>query len=207
MIQSALFSLAVVVAAMSAATTIDPTVAAKAGRHVLRECGAGEAKFISAPDDDWAPVTSAEAKHATLRQSIKEPMPVARSKVTIYAVGGDLATTEFSVILTRSADGTWNGTAVGQSKIWIGGAKPSIMPRRAWTLSEVKGRRLDALLADRCFYAEPNNFYRSEVSAVGVLFMDVETQTPDHQRRFAYKGGHVEGLSKELTDLTLPPAA
>lgn len=205
--QGALLGLAVVAAVTPSATVINPAVAAKAGREVLRGCGTGEAQFMSAPDDDWTPVTGAVAKHAALRQSLNEPMPASQSMVSIHAIGGDLATTEFSVILTRDDNGNWNGTAVGQSKIWIEGAKPSIMPRRAWTLSEVQERKLDALLTDKCFYAEPTTFHRSEVPGIGVLFMDVETRTPGHERCLSYKGGRVEGFSKDVTDLTFPPAS
>ena len=207
MTQGALLGLAVVLIATSTTTVADPAVQAKAGRQILRDCGAGEAQFISAANEDWTPAESVEAKHAALRQSLNEPMPTSRSAVSIHAVGGDLTTTEFSIILSRDADGTWNGTAVGQSKVWIEGAKPSIMPRRAWTLPDVKGRRLESLLSNKCFYAEPTTFYRNQVPAVGTLFMDVETRMPGHQRRFSYKGGRVEGLSKEVTELTFPPAS
>jgi hypothetical protein len=207
MMQGALLGLVIVAAVTPSATVTNPKIAAKAGREVLRGCGAGEARFMSAPDDDWTPVAGAETKHAALRQSLSEPMPASQLMVSIYAIGGDLATAEFSVILTRDDNGNWNGTAVGQSKVWIEGAKPSIMPRRAWTLSEVQGRKLDALLTDKCFYAEPTTFNGSEVPGVGALFMEVETLTPGHERRFAYKGGRVEGLSKDVTDLTFPPTS
>lgn len=199
--------LALVLTALPAETVRDVAALATVDRQVLRGCGANEALLSKAPDEDWTPVSSVKDKHAALRALLNEPMPVSRSLISIYAIGGDLETTKFSVILARGPNGAWSGTAVGQSKIWVEGAKPSIMPRKAWTLPDDKGRRLDQILADKCFYAEPTTFHRKEVPAVGVLFMNVETRTSRHQKQFFYKGGHVDGLSKELTDLTFPPSS
>lgn len=207
MAYSEMLCLTLVLTALPAETARDVTALAKGDRQVLRSCGASEALLSKSPDEDWTPVSGVESKHAALRALLKEPMPVSRSVISIYAIGGDLETTEFSVILARGANGAWSGTAVGQSKIWVEGAKPSIMPRRAWTLPDDKGRRLDQILSGKCFYAEPTAFHRKEVPAVGALFMDVETRTSNHQRQFSYKGGHVDGLSKELTDLTFPPSS
>lgn len=204
---SEMLCFALVLTALPVETARDAVALAKADRQVLRGCGASEAQFIKAPDEDWTSVSSVEDKHAALRTSLNEPMPISRSVISIHAVGGDLETTEFSVIVTRGANGAWSGTAVGQSTIWVKGAKPSIMPRKAWTLPDDKGQRLDQILSNKCFYAEPTTFYRNEVPAVGVLFMDVETRTPNHQKQFSYKGGHVDGLSKELTNLTFPPSS
>jgi len=206
MLQGALLGLAVVTAITSTGTAVNPKAVATASREVLRGCGNDEVQFMSAPDDDWTPIAGAGDRHATFRGSLKEPIPASQSTVSIYAVGGDLATTEFSVILTRDGGGVWSGTAVGQTKIWIEGAKPSLMPRKAWVLSDVKGRRLDEVLTDRCFYAEPTSFHNKQAPGIGVLFTSVDVETPGHQRHFFYKGGQVGGLSKELTTLTFPPA-
>ena len=189
------------------ATHESATIEAKTNRKILRHCGTSEAHLVSAPDADWTPVLSAGAKQTALRQALDEPMPNAQSMVSIHAIGGDLATIEFSIVLTRGDDGQWKGTAVGQSKIWIEGAKPTIIPRRAWTIPLDRGHRLDALLVDKCFYAEPSSFHNDQAPPVGSLFMTLETQTPYQQRRVSYKGGNVEGLTKEVNDLTFPPPA
>ncbi|WP_203310411.1 hypothetical protein [Sphingomonas beigongshangi] len=199
--------LALILSASQAEMARDVAALAKADRQVLRSCGASEALLGKAPDEDWTPVSSVEDRHVALRALLNEPMPLSRSMISIHAVGGDLETTEFSVILERGINGTWSGTAVGQSKAWIEGAKPYILPRKAWLLPDEKGRRLNQILADKCFYAEPTTFHRAEVPAVGVLYINVETRISNHQKQFSYKGGHVDGLSKELTDLAFPPSS
>jgi len=204
--QSLMFSLTMTAAISSATAAGDSAAAVSASREILHQCGAGEAPLASYPDD-WMPAASAKAPHAALRKQLGEPMPEARSMVSIHAVGGDLATTEFSVILVRGDDGVWRGTAVGETKVWIDGIKPSLMPRAAWALTTDLGHRLDDLLADRCFYAEPTEFHRKQVGPVGSLFMTLETQTPERRRVVDYKGNDVAGLTKEVTELAFPPSS
>lgn len=96
------------------------------------------------------PTASAIEDHRTLRQAIGEPMPQSSTMVMLYGKGGHLSTEEYSIIVVRSADGTWRGTAVGRSQIWVKDAPYIPMRRAEWTLDKAAGVQLDDAIAHRC---------------------------------------------------------
>lgn len=70
--------------------------------------------------------------------------------VMLYGKGGHLATEEYSIILVRTANGIWQGTAVGRSQIWIKDAPYTPMDRVEWVLDEATGLQLDRAIHRRC---------------------------------------------------------
>lgn len=94
---------------------------------------------------------SAIADHRALRRAVGEPMPRARTMVMIYGKGGHLVTSEYSIILARSADGAWHGSAAGRSQVWIKGAPYTNLAPAQWVLHRADGHQLDLTIAGRCF--------------------------------------------------------
>lgn len=201
MIRSWMLGLLLAAPVAAATPAENPAAAAKASRAILQRCGAGEAQFLAYSDSDWTTAGSAAAEQAALRQTLGEPMPAAETMVSVFGIGGDLQTSRYSLVLARGPDGVWRGSFVGESQIWIKDAKPSIFPRKSWVLTAEEARRLDAILADDCFYAEPTDYHHDVVPGVGNLKFTMETQTPHRQRRAFYVVGDVAGLTKEVKDL------
>lgn len=105
---------------------------------------------IPAPANGSQPTVSAISDHRALRKIIGEPMPEAATAVMLYGKGGHLGTNEYSIILDRAANGSWQGTAVGRSQVWIVGAPFTPMDRKEWHLSPEDGQRLDDAISHRC---------------------------------------------------------
>lgn len=101
------------------------------------------------PTSSIPPASRIEA-HKMLREAIGEPMPQAPTMVMLHGKGGHLATSEYSIIVVRGGDGTWHGTAVGRSQIWIKDAPYSPMKRAEWELDQVAARQLDKAISHRC---------------------------------------------------------
>lgn len=93
---------------------------------------------------------SAIKDHHSLREALGEPMPQAPTMVMVYGKGGHLETREYSIIAARAADGSWRGTAVGRSQIWVEGAPFSALPRVEWRLDATAGQQLDKALLSYC---------------------------------------------------------
>lgn len=196
----------VITAALTATVTLArPITAANNARKVLKKCGGDEGLMASAPDSAWNTIESSAPLHVALRKSLGEPVLAGRSMINIYGSGGDLGTTEYSIMLVRGDDGIWKGTAVGQTTVWLQGASPMITPRKAWILNSRAGRKIDAILDSQCYYAEPTFFqHRLGPPSPGVLGVNLESNTPKHIRRVSYLGGDALGLTKELGDLSFP---
>lgn len=96
------------------------------------------------------PTASAIEDHRTLRQAIGEPMPQSSTMVMLYGKGGHLSIEEYSIIVVRSADGIWRGTAVGRSQILVKDAPYIPMKRTEWALDEAAGLKLDDAMSHRC---------------------------------------------------------
>ena len=199
----ALISLALAAAAGPKAA---PYPAAAAARKQLSRCGRADSALAALPDTAWQPTQDAVQEHKVLRQALGEAMPAAPTMIRVFASGGDLATTAFSIILVRGHNGLWRGTAAGRNQIWIQDAPPTIFPRKEWTLSAKNGRRLDTIIHDRCLYAEPANFYdRKMAPPVGALAYRLDIVTPSQRRSVSFFGGGVRGLTSEVIELSQPP--
>lgn len=97
-----------------------------------------------------APAAPAIEDHRTLRKALGEPMPQKPMMVMLHGKGGHLSTEEYSIIVVRSADGSWRGTAVGRSRILVKDAPYSPMKRAEWMLDTAAALQLDDAIADRC---------------------------------------------------------
>jgi hypothetical protein len=172
---------AVVAACISAPVVAEPAPAdnpyAKCpGRDVLKD----------ATQASWTQkIDSALAKHEELRAAWKAPMPEGRTRVLVYWVGGDLQTNRTSVIAVREADGHWRTSQMGDSVVWIKGAKPSPIRLQERDLGPDESHRLDLVLNDPCLYAGPTFIGRP---VVGGGISTLEIQTPKRQWRASWAG-------------------
>lgn len=105
---------------------------------------------VPVPSDKLQPTASDIEEHTKLRQALKEPMPDQRPMVMLRGKGGHLSTEEYSIIVARSPNGQWHGTAVGRSKIRIGDAPFKPMKRAEWVLDKAIGKRLDKAISRTC---------------------------------------------------------
>lgn len=144
-------------------------------------------------------------KHQQLRAELGEPMPSAPTMIFLYAAGGHLATSEYSIIAYRSSEGTWSGTAVGRSKVWIEGASFRPMSKREWVFGDDAAQRLDHILDDGCFYAEPKTFDGgSGPPSRDAMFVQLDVRTPTKHRSVGYLSGYAKGLTAEVDRLARP---
>ena len=195
-----------VFAAAQSADVQQATASAAAARPVLQRCSAVDQQLASRPDVDWVKPSDKLEAHATLRAALGGAMPHADSMVLIYVFGGHLATDEESIILERQRDGSWLGTQVGRSKIWIKDAPYTSEPRRLWVLPAEASMRLEQILADPCFHAEPTEFYPdgSQPPPLGAMSVNLDIVTPTAHRSSAFLGGYAKGLTAEILQLSLP---
>jgi hypothetical protein len=105
---------------------------------------------IPVASDRLQPTTSGIEDHKRLRQELNEPMPEDRPMVMIYGRGGHLSTEEYSIIVARSSDGLWRGTAVGRSRIWVKDAPYTSMKRADWILDKASAGGLDGAISRTC---------------------------------------------------------
>lgn len=187
--------------ALGAAPFMDDRASiAAAARAALRRCGPKEKAALEAPDTDWVPAESGQAEHARLRAALGIALPTTTPQILIFGGGGDLATVQYSVTLARDLQGSWRFDAFGQSRISVQDTKPRTMNARSGTIGVDDGRRLDAILADRCFAAEPtlfDSFDRKAPPPIGIIVRTVEATSADGERRFVVLGD-ASGLSGEL---------
>jgi hypothetical protein len=192
--------------AATARTEDQPTVATVDARRILRGCGAVGKQLAQEPNTMWRAGDSALADHESLRTALGEDLPRTKAMVMIYGAGGHLATSQYSIVVTREVDGRWRGTVVGRSKIWVGDAPYQPFPRKAWTLSVQDGRQLDGLLGNKCLFAEPVIFEGDDsgVSPRDALLIRLEIITPARRHRASFLSGQVKGLTARVVDLSFP---
>lgn len=189
-------------ASLTACTGITPpSVSGRSDNQCGEEVGGSDAR---ARKDLRARILLAD-KHRQLRTELGEQMPNETTMVLLHAVGGHLSTFEHSIIAYRSAEGSWNGTAVGRSKIWIEGAPFQPIKKREWALGDEAAKRLDQILGDNCFYAEPTTFDgKGGPPSRGAMFVTLDIITPAKQRSVSYLSGTADGLTAEVDRLTRP---
>lgn len=193
--------------ALAALQGDDPAPAAATARAVLKGCGPVAETLARLPDASWAPRPSALDDHKALRSALHAPMPDAPTQIRFYANGGHLSDSWHSIVMVRDAAGVWTGTDVGRSRIWIEGAPMQPTPMQAWTVSDEDGRKIDAILADPCFYAEPTSGWYDIASGPpprSAFTIRFETMTPKRSRQTSFLGGSAKGRTGELFALILP---
>jgi hypothetical protein len=179
---------------------------AAAARPVLRGCGGVEAQLASQPDRTWRPRPDTLQEHAALRTALGEKMPKAASMILIFAAGGHLSIEQYSIILLRQKNGRWIGTAVGRREIGIQDAPFAPIPRKQWTLSPNAGQRLDQIIRNPCFYAEPSEFVADDNGPppLGIMAIRLDVVAPGRRRSSLFLANEPKGLTAEVVKLSSP---
>lgn len=167
-----------------------------------REAGSGPSEQ---PSEDLQTQNNGVDKHRKLRAELGEPMPSAPTMVLLYAAGGHLAISEYSIIVYRSAEGKWNGTAVGRSKTSIEEDRFRPMKKREWVLDDYEADRLEKILDDGCFYSESKTFNGGGgPPSRDAMFVRLYAITPTRHRSAGYLTGNAKGLTAEVDRLARP---
>jgi hypothetical protein len=180
------------------ASSLSAAEKSNVGRRRYIACEGNEL-VTEAAKIDWGQQKSKFDEHKKLREELHALIPDASSRISLYELGGDLATTYRSVVATRDKDGRWKIDTVGKSKIWIETATPSIFPQTQITLDQVKNLKLEKLLGDKCLYASPTNFVSSKIG-VGTLGKVMEIETPKRHFTVSWQGKATRRVA-ELADI------
>ncbi|MGI4730439.1 MAG: hypothetical protein ACRYFW_01670 [Janthinobacterium lividum] len=172
-------------------------------RKTLSHCGDAGKRLLANTEAVWTAYSDTRDRHIELRRELGAPIPTADTIVLVYLQGGDLGTLDYSVVLERNDDGMWHGSAVGKRQAWIP-SPPSIEPLRRWTLPVADGRRLDTILADKCYYAEPTGFRSLTPPQVGAVGVDIETISRKKTRIASVYRGQGDELTDAVVTLADP---
>lgn len=164
-------------AALSASAAASSSPPGSTNQKAFARC-TESSRLGSAADVKWEPADSALRDHEIFRRSLGLTIPDGRPRILWYGNGGDLETTTISVIVVRNPAGIWHIDGVGQSQIWIKGAKPSRLPNIDRDLSAEDSRKLDTLIADPCLTGGPT-FQRNPNIAAGGMINTLEVETAD----------------------------
>jgi hypothetical protein len=171
-----------------AALLVSAWVALSPSLGVTRTSAAPDERYRACPGHEllqhaagvtWRAGRSLIEAHRRLRATLHAALPEGESRILWYANGGDLATTTFSVVAVRRADGRWHVDGVGQNQIWLPNVPPTLFSPLGRDLSAEESARLDALLEDPCLYGGPTDL--ADLSFVGGLSATLEIETPHHR--------------------------
>lgn len=148
-------------------------------------CPGAGALLATASHLSWQQPATLLARHQALRADMgMPPVPDAPIRILWWGKGGDLGTTTFSIVATRTAAGAWHVDGAGQSVIWVAGAKPTPIRRIDRVLDADEGRTLDRLIADPCLRQGPT-FTDDPRIVAGGLFNQLEIE----QAGGSWRGG------------------
>ena len=128
----------------------------------------GHDSLKKADDVRWSRGETALARHIELRRTLGAVPPGPAPRVLLWAEGGDLETTTFSIVATRRADGIWTTDGVGQSRSWAPGASPEVTEKFHRELTSEQGRSLDRAIAEPCLLNGPTNLNDGNIVAGGL---------------------------------------
>ena len=148
----------------------------------LADAGSSARPCVPVASDHLEPTPSAIEDHRSLRQALGVPMPQAPTMVMLYGKGGHLSTEEYSIVLIRAADGTWQGTAVGRSQIAVQDAPYIPMKEKDWTLAKAAAKELENAISRHCPFdrAAPSKASKSNPPPRGYISERVDVFTPNH---------------------------
>jgi hypothetical protein len=107
-------------------------------------------------------IERAETAHVEVRRKAGVPAESTRGDHIRIFVWGSFLPGRYSIIANRTANGGWTVEKVSEGRDSAGGRLPPEAPSVVRvTLSADRAAELNALLADRCLYAEPTNYGRS----------------------------------------------
>lgn len=156
-----------------------------AQRRFAKCLGAQELK--KAVNVTWLAQASKLPDHIKLRERLKVAVPESTHRILFWSSGTHHTRVQFSVIATRTADGTWHTNGVGEESSAMLSIKPETWPAWNRNLTLEAGHALDTLLADPCLYASPR-FQRNPNIIAGGAIQTIEIETPERRWIAAWLG-------------------
>ncbi len=136
---------------------------------------------------EWKNIETQIEKHKSLRQELGAELPTGSNRILLFVIGGHFETNTISIVLTKSANGTWQSDKVGKSQVWIRNVEPKIFPRIVESVSENKGANLDAILKSRCLLASPTEYEAISIHHHAMRYF-LEIETPNRADRYTWVG-------------------
>ena len=136
---------------------------------------------------EWKNIETQIEKHKSLRQELGADFPADPNRILLFVNGGHFETNNISIVLTKSANGTWQRDKIGKSQIWIANVQPKIFPRIVESVSENKSANLDAILKSRCLAASPTGYVAANIHHHTMLYF-LEIDTPNQSYRYTWRG-------------------
>jgi len=167
----------------------------------LSACPQSRGALANARGAAWAPAPDARAEHRALRARLGVAMPDAPTMVLFHVDSAHHTRWEGSVVAARGEDGRWSVDRIGEESSQLLTIRARVEPRTERLLSAAEGRRLDALLADRCLYAEPDRQAPRDPGS-GPTFFAMHVVTPARSRTVAWSGRSL-GVTGAVADLVL----
>ncbi|MBP7703824.1 MAG: hypothetical protein KA105_00910 [Caulobacter sp.] len=188
------------------ATLFVATGAAAEERGEAGMCPVSRAAYTAElPDAAWDPRTSALPAHEALRSRLGATLPTGATRLLIHTSARHHTLFETSTVAVRGADGVWRVDRVAEESSGLLTIEPKADPAKRWTLPAADGKALDAILADPCFYSEPDFYFDRAQIGHGMAIIDLETASPGHSR-LAVQAGVRAGLTGQAIDLILKGA-
>ena len=176
-------------------------------RVALQGCPAfGNIDAAALPEDAWHPPASAIDSHTALRGG-DSGLPTGRPRITSFVQALHHGRSEASVTAWRGDDALWRVTIVGERQIPYPDS-PIARTRQSWTMTAAASAEVDSIIADDCFYAEPDQIHAyglrltdgSTINATGAAVTTLEVDAGD-RRRTASQHYDYWGLTGRLMSL------
>lgn len=145
---------------------------------------------------------AAIAESLSLRQRLGAGAPQTASSVYVETSAVHHTRVLFSTIATRSEDGVWSVSTVGEETSGLLKINPRPIPERTKQLSAEEGRVLDRLVASPgVFHENPRSV---EFEGVGIPEMTMEIVTPNGRTVIRWRG-ELKGKAGDVANLVLGP--
>lgn len=152
----------------------------------------------SHPERDTVKLLAEEQeRHRVLRSAVGGTLETAPTMVLLHLVSSHHSTTELSYVAVRRKDGAWTMTKAEQTSSGLLAITPESFAVNPIILAATDGKKLDALIANPCLYAEPQNPKMTNLPAVEEWHTALVVVTPSRTHIGRYFG-RMPGLSGEV---------
>jgi hypothetical protein len=143
------------------------------------------------PASAWAPVTFPDDQEKALRARGTDQHAPSPPSVRVFR--HDPQDNHLASVVGEKTGGGW--------MLWTTEDKGGQVISRKDRLNPDRSRRLDAILADACFWAEPTELAtQSDAACLGAMDVWIEAVTPNG-RRVALQHCSTEGLTGEIAEI------
>ena len=193
-------AVALAISSLALAAISQTAASAPLPRALAKQCKAELRQFGRIAKQAWRSAASAIGRHEKLRGRVGALMPVAPTRILLYADAGHHTAVALSYVATQNAKGEWQVDLSGETGPGLLDTPTEPIPPRSWRLLAVHAARLRELLANPCVHAEPPSFYRASKANPRTVHYVLDIVTPDRART-QWGLGAMEGLNGEILAL------